>query len=110
MTVSLVIAYEKGSNIDRDYFIKNHVPLVASAWEPYAKGWKVEAPTSGPNAAAADCPFELMVTVQWDSMADIIAARSAMAPEKEQAIQDDLAKCSSGKKAIFWPMEVTATG
>lgn len=104
MTVTLVIAYEKGASIDQDYYIKTHVPLVAEAWTPYAKRWRVEVPQAGSN-----CPFELMAIVEWDSITDIHAARAAVTPEKEKEIQDDLAKCST-KKAIFWPMEVKASG
>lgn len=47
MPVAFVAAYEKGSNVDKDYYVTKHIPLVTST---------CKCTCTGPNT----CPFKIL--------------------------------------------------
>lgn len=96
MPETVVFASEKGSQMDVDYYLNTHVPMVFSHWQPYAKTWKAEV--AGPESSS---PYEVMVFAQLDNPGDFARALQNITPEVQAKIEADLKNCSTKPPKIW---------
>ncbi|KAH8196499.1 hypothetical protein TruAng_009329 [Truncatella angustata] len=99
MAEIVVAAYPKGANMNFDYYLKNHVPMVFGFWQPYAKSWRAEK-----LAPEADSPYDFMIFIEFEHAGDFGKACAALSADKSQRIDDDL-KNYSQKSPVFWTQE-----
>lgn len=73
-------------------------------WQPYAKSWRVETPSSG-----SDSPYELIVFVEMDKVGDFAKACAALSEEQNKRMEDDL-KNYAKLPPVFWTQERKGSG
>ncbi|KAI0124977.1 hypothetical protein BJ170DRAFT_597823 [Xylariales sp. AK1849] len=100
MAETVVIVYERGSDMNLDYYLNKHVPMVFGFWQPYAKYWRASAP--GPESAS---PYELMISVEMDNTGDFAKALATLSKEQEAAISEDLTNYSK-KPPVIWTQDL----
>jgi hypothetical protein len=96
MAETVIVAYEKGSDVNLDYYLNQHVPAVFSAWAPYAKSWKASAPR--PESCS---PYELVLTAEFENPGDFAKAIAQVPAEKTKELQSDEPNFSK-KSPIMW--------
>ncbi|KAI1855342.1 hypothetical protein JX265_006515 [Neoarthrinium moseri] len=80
----VVIAYPKGAEMNVDYYINKHVPMVYDLWQPYAKTWRAEIPSS-----TSDSPYELILFAEMENEGDFGKVLAAQSEETTNKIRSD---------------------
>jgi uncharacterized protein (TIGR02118 family) len=96
MAATLIIAYPKGSNFNLKHYTETHMPVAWKAWQPLAKSYKVSVP-----AADSPSPYEVILSVEWNSMEDFTTAIKSVPEETTQWMTADVPKYSQ-KPPVVW--------
>lgn len=100
----VVAAYPKGAQMNYDYYLKKHVPMVFDLWQPYAKSWRAERPSLN-----SESPYEFIIFIEMDNAGDFGRAMGALNEEERRRIDDDLENYAK-KPPVFWTMERIGAG
>jgi hypothetical protein len=96
MAPTLFIAYEKGSEVNVDYYKSTHLPKVIEAWKGVAtKSFKVY------TSPGDTSPFELLLAVEFESGEALGKLQSTVGADVQQALADDTVNYSKKKPVIF---------
>ncbi|KAH8652212.1 hypothetical protein BX600DRAFT_516275 [Xylariales sp. PMI_506] len=96
MAPTLFIGYEKGSEINVEYYKNTHLPLVLDAWKSLAtKGWKVY------TSPGDRSPYELLLAVEFESSEALSQLQTVVSAETQKALADDTPNYSKKAPVIF---------
>ncbi|KAF4455742.1 hypothetical protein F53441_1941 [Fusarium austroafricanum] len=88
----VLVVYPSGPSFDLDYYLKTHMPLVASKWGPHGlKDYKILTFQEG-------APYQIQATLEWDS---VEAFDKAAASEAAAAVMGDIKNFYSGNPMIL---------
>ncbi|KAK0726008.1 hypothetical protein B0H67DRAFT_551430 [Lasiosphaeris hirsuta] len=74
MPAILVTAYEKGAEVDLDYYINVHMPKAFALFQPHCKSWRIVKTAPAPGM---DDSYEVMSLAEFDTVEDIWATYAA---------------------------------
>jgi uncharacterized protein (TIGR02118 family) len=97
MGVVLVVAYEKGSDVDLDYYRSTHLPLAFKTWETLSITGHTLMTSTG-----NDDPYEILLTINMESMEEI-KKMGALPSELRKTLSDDI-KNYTKKPPKSWVM------
>ncbi|KAI3397279.1 hypothetical protein diail_11011 [Diaporthe ilicicola] len=103
MPVAFVAAYEKGSNVDKEYYISKHIPLVTSTWnDPAMIRW-----TAATSMDEND-PYEAVFQAVFESKEALDKSLKDLGEEKNATFYADAKKFSTKEPKVY-NMEIRAT-
>lgn len=99
--VVLNIAYPAGSSFNMDYYINKHLPPAIEAWSAIGGlvDWKILTPLGEGS------PYDAHLQVTWESAEALGKMRTAVSPEAQKALQEDVPNFST-KTPTHWVSEV----
>lgn len=101
MTVTMVVAYPKGANVDIEYYKSKHWPAIIEHWTLFGMGNARWMTVEGESS----CPYELIAEVDWPNMAAFQKMQAELPAEIQQAIKEEVKNyCSLAP--MVWFMEV----
>ncbi|KAK7705608.1 hypothetical protein SLS64_007975 [Diaporthe eres] len=92
MPVAFVAAYEKGSNVDKDYYVNKHIPLV----------------TSTSTSLDENDPYEAVFQAVFESKDALEKSLKDLGEEKNATFYEDAKKFSTKEPKVYH-MEIRAT-
>ncbi|RYP59771.1 hypothetical protein DL771_010749 [Monosporascus sp. 5C6A] len=107
MPAILVTAYERGAQVDLDYYINKHMPKAFSLFQPHCKSWKVVKAAPAPGM---DDPYEIMTFAEFEKVEDIWATYAAESFKPvAKWIEEDTANYAQQKPKV-WVIEEKGRG
>ena len=102
MSCTFFVAFEKGAEVNQDYYLTKHQPMVHGFWKDMGmKGWKVQ------KAVSDVSPYELIITYEWESVESFVKMRDTVPEEQQKQMRDDFVNFSK-KEPLMWATSVVS--
>jgi hypothetical protein len=102
MSCTFFVAFEKGAEVNQDYYINKHLPMVLGFWKDMGmRSWKVQTAVSDMS------PYELIVSYEWESVESFVKMRDTVPAEHQKQMRDDFVNFTK-KEPLMWATNVKA--